>query len=196
MNYTDIFVPSKPISKNIYRVIIVLAASWLIAASAQVSFRLPFSPIPVSGQTLAVLLTGLFLGRKLGAMAVGAYLFQGGIGLPFFAGGTSGPAVLAGPTGGYLFGFLVAAYTVGMLAELHHMRSPFRAGALLLLGNLIIYAFGLVWLARFVGEAQVLSLGLFPFLVGDLAKILLGVGIASGGSAVSDFIRMNRDLDQ
>jgi biotin transport system substrate-specific component len=196
MNYTDIFVPSKPVPRNLYRVIVVLAASWLIAVSAQISFRLPFSPVPVSGQTLAVLLTGLFLGRKFGVLAVGAYLFQGAIGLPFFAGGTSGAAVLLGPTGGYLFGFLAAAYTVGMLAELHHMRSPYRAAALLLLGNLIIYAFGLVWLARFVGEAQVLSMGLIPFLVGDLVKIILGVGIASGGSAVSDLIKMNRDLDQ
>jgi len=101
MNYIDIIQPQESISKKTTQVVLVLAASWLLAISAQFSFSLPFSPVPITGQTLVVLLLGALLGKNRGTAAVGLYLFQGAIGLPVFAGGKSGFITLAGPTGGY-----------------------------------------------------------------------------------------------
>lgn len=194
MNYTDIIHPQNPVYKRYANIALALGASWLIALGAQVSLQVPFSPVPVTGQTLIVLLCGLILGKKRAAAAVGAYLLQGAVGLPFFAGGKSGLGILLGPTGGYLFGFLAAAYLVGMLSELRHRRSPFQAGVALLLGNLTIYIFGLAWLVRFTGEAQVLQLGLYPFLVGDALKLALAIVIACGGSWLTDRINNHPTL--
>jgi biotin transport system substrate-specific component len=184
MNYADIFHPQKSVSSRALDLALVLGTSWLIAISAQISISVPFSPVPITGQTLVVLLAGLILGKTLGVASVSAYLFQGAVGLPIFAGGKSGLAVLFGPTGGYLFGFLAAVYLVGMLSELRYKRSLIQAATTLLIGNIIIYVFGLVWLARYVGESQVLSLGLYPYLVGDLVKIVLGIVLVGGSTAL------------
>ncbi len=184
MNYSDILMPERTLPSRVVNAAIILGASWGIALSAQISISLPFSPVPITGQTLVVLLVGLLLGRTRGTAAIAAYLAQGAAGLPLFAGGKSGLTTLFGPTGGYLFGFLAAAYIVGMLSELKFKRSIFQAASTLILGNIIIYIFGLFWLARFVGESQVLQLGLYPFLVGDLLKILLGIVLVGGSSVL------------
>ena len=159
MNYSDTFIHEKALPNRVVNIAIILGASWILAISAQITINLPFSPVPITGQTLAVLLTGLILGKKLGTTSIAAYLAQGAAGLPIFAGGKSGVATLFGPTGGYLIGFLAAVYVVGMLSELRFKRSLFLASSALVFGNIIIYLFGLVWLARFVGESQVLHLG-------------------------------------
>ena len=184
MNYSNILIPHKSLPKRVVNALIVLGTSWIIAISAQITFHLPFSPVPITGQTLVVLLAGLILGKNLGTSAVFLYLLQGAAGLPVFAGGKSGVITLFGPTGGYLIGFLAAVYIVGMLSELRFTRSILQAASALIIGNLIIYIFGLVWLARFVGETQVLQLGLYPFLVGDLVKVILGILLSSGSSAL------------
>lgn len=184
MNYSDILLPERSLPNRVVNIAIILGTSWIIAISAQITINLPFSPVPITAQTLAVLLAGLFLGKNLGAASVAAYLAQGAAGLPVFAGGKSGLAALFGPTGGYLFGFLAAAYIVGMLSELRYQRSLFQASSTIIVGNVIIYIFGLFWLARFVGESQVLQLGLYPFLIGDLLKILLGIVLVGGSSAL------------
>jgi biotin transporter BioY len=194
MNYTDILLNQKSLSSRVINTALVLGTSWLIAISGQISIELPFSPVPITGQTLAVLLAGLILGKTLGAASVSAYLAQGAAGLPFFAGGKSGLAVLVGPTGGYLFGFLAAAYIVGMLSELRHKRSLLQAASSLVIGNITIYAFGLLWLARFVGESLVLQLGLYPFLAGDLLKILLGVVLVGGSSSLISRYKSTGDI--
>lgn len=194
MNYTDILHPHNSATNRYATFVVVLGTSWLIALSAQITFQLPFSPVPVTGQTLIVLLCGLVLGKNLAAASVSAYLVQGAAGLPFFAGGKSGMATLLGPTGGYLFGFLAAAYIVGMLSELRHRRSPLQASITLLLGNIIIYFFGLAWLVRFTGEAQVLQLGLYPFLAGDVAKLLLAILVISGGGWLTDRFQLDREI--
>jgi len=193
MNYTDILHPQNPVQSRYANIVLVLGTSWLIALSAQITFQIPFSPVPVTGQTLVVLLCGLILGKNLAAAAVGTYLLQGAAGLPFFAGGKSGIATLLGPTGGYLFGFLAAAYIVGMLSELRYRRSPLQAATTLLLGNIVIYLFGLTWLVRFTGEAQALQLGLYPFLVGDAVKLVLAIVIISGGSWLTDRFQLVRE---
>ena len=99
------------------QLVLVLAGSMLLAASAQFKMVIPFSPVPVTGQTLVVLMIGLAYGSRLGAVTVLAYIFAGLRGLPVFAGGTSGWVVMAGPSGGYLVGFLAAVFVMGLLAE-------------------------------------------------------------------------------
>jgi biotin transport system substrate-specific component len=151
----------------------VFAGSLFVALAAQVAVPVPFSPVPITGQTLAALLIGALLGSRLGGLALLAYLFEGSLALPVFAGGGAGLARLAGPTGGYLAGLVVAACVVGWLAERGWDRRPVTTLLAMLLGNLLIYAFGLIWLARFVPGDRVLVAGLLPFIPGDCVKIAL-----------------------
>ena len=154
---------------------IILLGSWLIALTAQVV--IPLVPVPVTGQTFGVLLISALLGRKRGVWTVLSYLTQGAMGLPFFAGATGGIAKLVGPTGGYLFGFILAAYVVGWLSEKGWDRRFFSTIASMTIGNLVIYAFGVTWLSYFIGLNASLSAGLFPFIYGDILKILLAAFI-------------------
>lgn len=149
---------------------LVVLGSLLIAGMAQLRIYLPFTPVPITGQTFAVLLIGAALGSRQGAAAVGLYLLQGAIGLPVFAGGGAGFAWLLGPTGGYLVGFLLAAFVVGWLAERgcdRNLRSSLPA---FMAGQMIIYACGVLWLSRFTGFDGALAAGLYPFILGDLLK--------------------------
>ena len=154
-------------------VLLVLAGSILTALSAQVAIPLPFSPVPVTGQTFAVLLVGAVLGSRLGALSMFAYLAEGAAGLPVFAGGHGTLLWMLGPTGGYLAGFVVAAYATGWLCERGWDRRLPTALAAMFVGNVLIYAFGLSWLAHYVGASKVVILGLAPFIAGDVAKIVL-----------------------
>lgn len=156
---------------------LVLAGSALIALSARVAIPLPFSPVPITGQTFAVLLVGAALGRRRGAAAVLAYLAEGAAGLPVFAGAHTGPAALVGPTGGYLFGFVPGAWLCGYLAERGWDRSVGGTIASMTLGNVAIFAVALPWLARFVGAANVWALGFWPFIPGDVMKIGLAAAV-------------------
>ena len=188
MNYVNILQSEKSISSKATNIIVVLLASWLIGVSAQLSIALPFSPIPITGQTIIILLMGFLLGKERGTAAVGLYILQGVAGLPVFAGGKSGLLTLVGPTGGYLVGFLGAVYVVGILSELRHDNSISYTVFSLIIGNVIIYAFGLIWLVRFVGETQALSLGFFPFLVGDIVKIFIGVLVLTGSQKILSLV--------
>lgn len=161
--------------------ILIVGFSLLNALAAQAEVRLPFTPIPITGQTFAVLLTGLLLGGRLGALALIAYVAEGLVGLPFFAGGKSGLPYALGPTGGYLVGFIAAAYVVGRLAERGWDRRIWTTILAMVIGNLVIYAFGLSWLVRFVGPERVLALGVIPFLAGDAVKVLLAAVALPGG---------------
>ena len=159
--------------------LVILAGSMLLTLSAKLS--IPFFPVPVTLQTLVVLCLGLVLGPRLGAAAVIAYLAQGAAGLPVFAGTPEkgvGLAYMLGTTGGYLLGFVVAAYAVGLLAERRWDRSKLTTIAAMIIGNAIIYAFGLVWLGSIVGwDKPILAWGMMPFLLGDLAKILIAAAV-------------------
>ncbi len=156
---------------------LILLGSLLVAALAQARIVLPFTPVPITGQTLAVLLIGALLGSKRGAAAIGLYLLEGGLGLPFFSGGGAGWAFLAGPTGGYLLGFIAAAYTVGLLTEHGLDRRVQTALPAFLLGAVIIYAFGMLGLARFVGLQNAFVAGVAPFIIGDALKVVLAGSI-------------------
>ena len=157
----------------LYDLALVTGGSVFIALAARIAIPLPFSPVPITGQTLAVLLVGALLGSRQGAISLLLYLLEGAVGLPVFAGGTGGLVRLLGPTGGYLVGFVAAVFVTGWLAERQwdrRFRSNFLA---MLVGNIVIYVFGLPWLACFVGADKALALGLYPFIPGDLVKLVI-----------------------
>jgi len=156
----------------LWKLVLVCAGSGLIALGAQVRFALPFSPVPVTGQTFAVLLVAAALGR-LGLASVIAYLVEGAGGLPVFAGGASGVAYMTGPTGGYLIGFALAAALIGSAVDRGWDRHFVSALAAMAIGEVAIYACGIAWLARFPLPVPLLDAGLFPFIPGDLFKMAL-----------------------
>jgi biotin transporter BioY len=151
-------------------VALVVGFTLLTALFAQISVPLGFTPVPITGQTLAVMLAGASLGSLRGAAAMTLYLVAGAW-LPFFAGGGSG-FVWGLATGGYIVGFIPAAYLVGYLAERGWDRRVWIILAMLL-GNVALYLPGLVQLSFFVPEGQVLELGLYPFILGDLIKLYI-----------------------
>jgi biotin transport system substrate-specific component len=159
---------------------LVLGASILIGLFAPIAIHLPFTPIPIATQAHVVLLLSCILGCKRASMAVLAFLCQGAMGLPVFAGGMAGIAILAGPKGGYLLGYLAAAFVTGFLMERMGNRTSSKAFAAMGLGNLVIYFFGLPWLSRFVGWEGAFLLGMLPFLIGDLLKLVLATKLLKG----------------
>ncbi len=167
-------------SSRLGRAVVIIGASLLTALAAQWEVRLPWTLVPITGQTLAVVAVGAALGSRAGAAAMLLYLAEGAMGLPVFAGGAAGPAVLVGPTAGYLFGFVPAAYVAGALAERGWDRSLWRATLALLIGSLPIFALGLAWLSRFVPAPALLAQGLTPFIAGDIVKSFIGAGVLSG----------------
>ena len=152
------------------RICLALSGTILLAISAKV--QVPFWPVPVTMQTFVVLILGITYGSRLGAFTGGLYLLEGAIGLPVFATG-SGVMYLLGPTGGYLVGFAVAMYVVGLLAERKLDRSVFQIIVTMLVGEVIIFVFGVGWLARIIGLEQAISVGLKPFLLVELFSIAL-----------------------
>ncbi len=149
----------------------VLTASLVIAMCARVVIPLPSTPVPITGQTFAVLLTGILLGARRGSLACVAYLAEGACGLPVFAGGIGGWLPFIGPTAGYLLAFPIAAYVTGLLAERGMDRKPGTALVAMLLGSLIILFLGALRLSVLLGGAAPgFALGFAPFLIGDLVK--------------------------
>ena len=157
------------------KAVLVVFGSLLLAVSAQ--FKIPLYPVPVTGQTLVVLLIGMTYGPRFGGITMTAYLFEGAIGLPVFAGGASGMAVLFGPTGGYLFGFLLAAVAMGYLAERGMGRSVVSTVIAMVIGNMVIYLCGASWLAGFIGFGKAMAAGVLPFLYGDALKLAVAAGL-------------------
>jgi biotin transport system substrate-specific component len=160
---------------------VIVLGSLVVAAAAQLTIHLRF--VPITMQTLAVLLVGATLGSLRGGTAIALYLAEGAAGLPFFAEGKSGIdfLILRDPlhaTGGYLWGFLLAAVLVGFLAERGWDRNLGSALGAMFLGNVAIYLVGLPWLAEAIGTSieEALPFGLYPFIIGDTIKLLLAAG--------------------
>ena len=162
---------------------LVFAFSLLVALSAQVVVPLPWTPVPLTGLTFAVLLTGALLGSRLGALALAAYLLEGALGLPFFKGGAGGFAyLLASPTTGYLLACPLAAFLTGALAERGWDRRFTTAAAAMALGSAVILACGWAWLALFFNSAaEAFRLGVAPFLAGDIVKVALAAALLPAG---------------
>ncbi len=168
-------------SRIAWRVLLAFAGSWLVAALAQIEIKLPFTPVPITGQTLGVLLVGASLGAGLGGVSMALYLAQGALGLPFYSGGESGADFLtpSAVTGGYLWGFVLSAAVVGWLAERGWDRSIRSSIGAMFLGEVVLYAVAIPWLmqALDVSLAEALELGLAPFVVGDTLKLLAAAGL-------------------
>jgi len=156
-------------------ILTVLGGAGLTAVLAQISIPLPFTPVPITLQTMGALLVGSALGSRKGFLSQLVYLLAGLVGLPVFAGGVGGSAHLFGATGGYIVGFLAAAYLAGLLAERGWDRSR-RVVLAMVLADAATFCLGMAWLVPFVGIAQVAAQGLLPFIPGEILKILLASG--------------------
>lgn len=158
-------------------VVLVAAGAALTALLAQVA--VPLYPVPITGQTLAVLLVGATLGAARGAISLALYAVLGVVGLPVFSDYASGVDVILGPTGGYIVGFIVSAALVGWLSERAWERQILKALATFAVGTLVVFAVGLPWLAVALGLdlMQTLNGGLFPFLIGGAIKALIAAGL-------------------
>ncbi|MDX6614484.1 MAG: biotin transport system substrate-specific component [Blastocatellia bacterium] len=161
---------------------IVVAFSLLTALSAQVV--IPMWPVPMTGQTFVVLLTGALLGSRLGAAAMIVYLIEGASGLPFFQQGNGGLAYLLGPTGGYLVAFPAAAFVTGAFAEHGWDKRFLTAAAAMFIGSILILLSGWAWLSVLRNPSFAFQAGVAPFIVGDIVKIALAAAVLPTGWAL------------
>lgn len=157
-------------------VLLVVGGAALVGLFAQISIPLPFTPVPLTGQTFAVLLVGASLGSIRGILSMLLYTVAGLVGVPWFADGASGFAM---PSFGYIVGFIAAAGLVGWLAERGWTRTSVDTALAMVLGNVVIYGVGVTWLKFALGTswASAVDMGMTPFLLGDGLKILLAAGL-------------------
>ncbi|HEY7691817.1 MAG TPA: biotin transporter BioY [Gaiellaceae bacterium] len=160
-------------------VLLVLAGTGLIAAAAQLSVKLPFTPVPITGQTFAVILVGASVGSLRGTASALLYLWLGVAGAPIYAHHDSGWDVITSASGGYIVGFVLAAAAAGLLAEHGWDRRFSSSIGAMLTGNVIIYLVGLPWLAVVLGTnlEKTLEYGLYPFVPGDMFKLYLAAAV-------------------
>ena len=169
------------VNNRIKKIVIAFVTSLALWASAKI--QVPFYPVPFTFQTMIVLITGIMLGWRLGLLTISLYYLQGILGLPVFANSPErglGMAYILGPTGGYLIGFSIAILITGLGAKKGFHKSYWKMALLFVLANLAIYATGLLWLSKFLGWEKAISFGFFPFVLGDLFKILLATLAVSG----------------
>ena len=172
------------------KIALAVGMACVVGLAAQVRIPLPWTPVPINGQTMAVLLAGVLLGRWWGGISLMIYAGLGAAGLPWFTGWAGGVGVLAGPTGGYIIGFILAALFLGHFTDKYIRARSFLSmlGLMLFANFVLIYIPGLLqlhlWLSLVKGEAvgfyQVLVMGLFPFIAGDVAKAAAAAAIARG----------------
>ena len=163
----------------------IVGGSLLLAIAAHV--KLPFWPVPLTLQTLAVLGLGGAFGPVPAVAAVLAWIVEGLAGLPVFAAG-AGPAVLIGPTAGYILGYLPAAFIAGLVARRGWRGAPLKAAATFVLADAVLFVAGVAWLATLVGWDRAIAGGLTPFLLGEALKI----GLATAGAALLSGRRASR----
>lgn len=157
--------------------LLVIGASVLIAIAAQIAIPLPFTPVPLTLQPLAVIFVGVALGSSRGAAAAALYLLEGFSGLPVFAQGHGGPAWLLGATAGYLFSFPMAAWLAGFVSEHGWGSSVLRAVSGMLLALGVIYLGGWSWLAALTDARSAFFAGVAPFVVADIVKVAIGAAL-------------------
>ena len=157
---------------TVVSILLVVSAAAITALAAQVRIPLPFTPVPITGQTFAVLLTGAALGWRLGSAGQLLYVAVGALGAPVFTDNSGGIEVLTGATGGYLIGFIVAAGLVGRLAERRQDRTFATMFTAFIVGSVVIYAIGVVGLISSTGWplVEAVEKGVVPFLLGDMVK--------------------------
>jgi biotin transport system substrate-specific component len=179
LTYADVLRPGGAVKARLYDLTLVVAGSLLIAASAQLAVWV--GPVPITGQTFAVLLAGALLGSRRGTACILAYLAEGACGLGVFAGGAAGLAYMRGATLGYLVGFVPAAYVTGALAERGWDRRFRTTVAAMTIGTVVILGPGAVWLSILSGPRVGVMNGLLVFLPGDACKVLLAAAALPAG---------------
>ncbi|KJC50285.1 acetyl-COA carboxylase [Bradyrhizobium sp. LTSP849] len=165
-------------------VVLVALGTALMALSAKVNLPLPY--VPMTLQSLVVLMIGAAYGWRLGSATMIAYLAEGAMGLPVFAGPVGGLAPLVGPTAGYLFGFVAAAFVTGWLAERGWDRSVVLLFAAMAVGHIVIFAAGFGWLALGLGAAKAWQVGVAPFIAASLVKNALGATLMPAARRIID----------
>jgi biotin transport system substrate-specific component len=162
--------------------VLVLAGTGLVAGAAQISFSLPFTPVPITGQTFAVVLVGASLGTIRGVASLVLYLWLGVAGAPIYAHHAHGWSVVTSASGGYIVGFVLAAAVTGFLAERRWDRSLSSSISSMLTGNVIIYLVALPWLAVVLDTnlEKTLEYGLYPFVPGDIFKLYVAAALLPG----------------
>jgi len=173
---TNVLIDRIPVGRNIATdAIWVVAFSLVTAACAQIGFQLPFTPVPITGQTFAVLLSGVVLGWRRGFLSQVVYLAEGAAGFPVFADGAGSALHLAGPSGGFLLCFPLAAALVGLLVEFGVGRSPWKMAGALASADLLILVAGSTWMRVLfhLPFSQAWLLGFYPFLLAEVVKVLL-----------------------
>jgi len=159
---------------------LVIGASLFVALCARVTVPLPFTPVPLTLQNFAVLLVGLVLGSRRGAIALVLYLMEGALGLPVFSSGLGGVARLLGPTGGYLMAYPLVAFVSGFIAE-RGSKSFRRYGVAAVLGEAVLFAGGLAWLSVWTHGSwwQAAHFGLYPFVFAEVAKVMAAAALGA-----------------
>jgi len=166
-------------TRNIFLDIFMILVS-VVFMGIMANIRVPLWPVPITMQTFGVFVLAFFFGSRKGLLSMLGYILAGIVGFGVFAGYKSGMAVMMGPTGGYLVGMLIAAFVVGLMIEKGYGRDKKSVLLCMLIGNLVIYAFGIIGLRLYFAEFtfwKILTVGLFPFLIGDLVKILAAMGL-------------------
>jgi len=194
LTVADLVRPSERRLARLYDAAVIVGGSIAIAIGAQIAVGYP---VPVTGQTFAVLIVAALLGSRRGVLCLLTYLAEGLIGLPVFAQGKGGLVAFLGPTGGYLIGFALAAFVVGALSERTWDRRVPTTVLAMVLGSLVIYACGLIWLlclSRLFAtplNGGLLAVGLYPFLLGDALKIALAAVLLPGGWRIIRFFGLD-----
>ncbi|MEJ1993111.1 MAG: biotin transporter BioY [Maritimibacter sp.] len=178
----EAFGPSEGTAKRVKEVVLVLAGIALLAIASKI--RVPMWPVPMTMQTFAVLTVGAGLGLRLGLASLLGYVALGAAGVAVFAGDSAGLAYMTGPTAGYLVGFVAAAAAMGAMARRGLDRNVLTMAGAMLVGNAIIYVFGVAWMAYLFGAAKgmdwVMQYGMTNFLVGDALKLALAALVVPG----------------
>jgi biotin transport system substrate-specific component len=175
------------VNRAVQSIVLVVAGTAILAISAKI--QVPFWPVPMTLQTLAVMAIAAAYGSTLAVATVLAYIAEGLVGIPVFAGATAGPAYVLGPTGGFLLAFVVGAAIVGFAADRGDSRSMAKLFVAMIIADIVIFALGLLWLGaavpKFGYSALLLEKGLYPFVLGDLLKIVLAaLAIPAGWSLI------------
>lgn len=194
----DYLVPSSRSSRSLSMlkdVLLVVGFNVLLILSARLSIHLWFTPIPITLQTFVVMLAGATLGSRRGALVMLLYLAEGASGLPVFAAGGGWAYLITSPTAGYLWSYPVAAFVVGFLAERGLDRSFLTSVFAMLPGTVIIYAFGVSWLAIsfHIGLGKAFMLGMWPFIPGDLIKIVIAALLLPAAWSIVRTVKPVRD---
>ena len=162
------------INSNLLNILLALFGTLLLAISSKI--QVPFWPVPMTMQTFVIFLIGMTYGIRLSFATVALYLFEGAAGLPVFASG-GGIAYLTGPTAGYLYGMLFASIVISYFANLGFSKTYFKATISLLIGSIIIFSIGIIYLGSIIGYQKAIAVGLLPFIPSELFKIALAVSL-------------------